>query len=227
MRACEGCRRRKIKCDAATTNSWPCAACVRLKLHCVPPSLNFNRTHSATSISGFERVLDFDSCSSGDEEYAPRPSLVRDVFHVGSAPDVLPSHAGYTDGVAAFSPTSYPAKHESSLHLSYDNVTSMPMTASEPFSQAPAPFPTPGAHPAHEVESTDSWPREEISADDLSEVMGELKIPETGIGESGHFSRLQHQKLIVWHQRPISISRRRCSQRPPPWKSPSIAFRPA
>jgi hypothetical protein len=38
MRACEGCRRRKIKCDSATTNTWPCAACVRLKLQCVPPA---------------------------------------------------------------------------------------------------------------------------------------------------------------------------------------------
>lgn len=38
MRACEGCRRRKIKCDAATTNTWPCSACVRLKLHCVRPN---------------------------------------------------------------------------------------------------------------------------------------------------------------------------------------------
>ena len=37
MRACEGCRRRKIKCDSATTNTWPCAACTRLKLTCVPP----------------------------------------------------------------------------------------------------------------------------------------------------------------------------------------------
>ena len=31
MRACEGCRRRKIKCDATTTNQWPCASCVRQK----------------------------------------------------------------------------------------------------------------------------------------------------------------------------------------------------
>lgn len=38
MRACEGCRRRKIKCDAATTNSWPCSACIRLKLRCVRPN---------------------------------------------------------------------------------------------------------------------------------------------------------------------------------------------
>jgi hypothetical protein len=38
MRACEGCRKRKIKCDAATTNTWPCSACVRLKLTCVRPN---------------------------------------------------------------------------------------------------------------------------------------------------------------------------------------------
>ena len=38
MRACGSCRRRKIKCDAATTNSWPCAACVKQQLECVPPS---------------------------------------------------------------------------------------------------------------------------------------------------------------------------------------------
>ncbi|KAF1808719.1 hypothetical protein P152DRAFT_212646 [Eremomyces bilateralis CBS 781.70] len=41
MRACEGCRRRKIKCDAATTNSWPCAACTRLKLTCIPPTVSY------------------------------------------------------------------------------------------------------------------------------------------------------------------------------------------
>lgn len=38
MRACGACRRRKIKCDAATTNTWPCAACVKQSLECVPPS---------------------------------------------------------------------------------------------------------------------------------------------------------------------------------------------
>ncbi|KAJ5166536.1 uncharacterized protein N7482_005317 [Penicillium canariense] len=39
MRACNGCRKRKIKCDAATTNTWPCSACTRLKLVCVPPTI--------------------------------------------------------------------------------------------------------------------------------------------------------------------------------------------
>lgn len=48
MRACEGCRRRKIKCDAATTNTWPCSACVRLKLHCVRPN-GFDESDSPTT----------------------------------------------------------------------------------------------------------------------------------------------------------------------------------
>ena len=47
MRACEGCRRRKIKCDAATTNTWPCSACVRLKLTCVPPTASYEKEGSS------------------------------------------------------------------------------------------------------------------------------------------------------------------------------------
>jgi hypothetical protein len=37
-RACDGCRRRKVKCDAATTDSWPCSACSRLCEPCTPPA---------------------------------------------------------------------------------------------------------------------------------------------------------------------------------------------
>jgi hypothetical protein len=41
MRACDGCRKRKIRCDGALQNGpWPCGACVRLKLKCVPPTLD-------------------------------------------------------------------------------------------------------------------------------------------------------------------------------------------
>jgi hypothetical protein len=48
MRACEGCRRRKIKCDAATTNAWPCGACIRLKLNCVPPTISYDKDYNGT-----------------------------------------------------------------------------------------------------------------------------------------------------------------------------------
>ncbi|KAK2808336.1 hypothetical protein FQN49_008722, partial [Arthroderma sp. PD_2] len=54
MRACNGCRKRKIKCDSATTNIWPCSACTRLKLVCIPPSID-----QEGEPSGHEQILDF------------------------------------------------------------------------------------------------------------------------------------------------------------------------
>ena len=73
MRACEGCRRRKIRCDSATTNEWPCAACVRLKLNCITPNVDYSRVQEAgNDASGLERVLDFnDSYGSREDEYYP------------------------------------------------------------------------------------------------------------------------------------------------------------
>lgn len=65
MRACEGCRRRKIKCDAATTNTWPCSACIRLKLHCIPPTANYDGGQS----HGFEPEKGEYESGSGDEDY--------------------------------------------------------------------------------------------------------------------------------------------------------------
>ena len=38
MRACSGSRKRKIRCDVATTNSWPCSACMRARIICVRPA---------------------------------------------------------------------------------------------------------------------------------------------------------------------------------------------
>lgn len=38
-RACHSCRKRKVRCDGASPDgTWPCGACVRLKLNCCPPA---------------------------------------------------------------------------------------------------------------------------------------------------------------------------------------------
>ena len=56
MRACDGCRKRKIRCDGAVQNGpWPCGACLRLKLKCVPPTLDQDedqQTPDSTTSSG-------------------------------------------------------------------------------------------------------------------------------------------------------------------------------
>jgi hypothetical protein len=53
MRACDGCRKRKIRCDGALQNGpWPCGACVRLKLKCVPPTLDPDDEQQASNTVG-------------------------------------------------------------------------------------------------------------------------------------------------------------------------------
>lgn len=90
MRACEGCRRRKIKCDAATTNTWPCSACKRLKLQCVPPTMNYDKGFQSQTID-FGDDLDGHS-SGGEDDYftqiAPptHPGMLRRSTSTGSLP---------------------------------------------------------------------------------------------------------------------------------------------
>ncbi|KAM5467181.1 hypothetical protein MferCBS49748_004112 [Microsporum ferrugineum] len=67
MRACNGCRKRKIKCDSATTNIWPCSACTRLKLVCIPPSVEQDGEPT-----GHEQILSFSQPST--TAAAPIPS---------------------------------------------------------------------------------------------------------------------------------------------------------
>ncbi|KAI5798982.1 hypothetical protein EDC01DRAFT_25404 [Geopyxis carbonaria] len=74
MRACEGCRRRKIKCDAATTNTWPCSACTRLKLHCVPPMVQYDRDFGGNSnqvVLDHDNHVEFEGSSEEDLLHGP------------------------------------------------------------------------------------------------------------------------------------------------------------
>ncbi|MCJ1242822.1 hypothetical protein MMC30_000017 [Trapelia coarctata] len=185
MRACEGCRRRKIRCDAATTNSWPCAACVRLKLQCVPPTVNYNQTHAnAGNVSGLERVLDFDNSSggSGDEDYG-QGAMGQNVFQLSSGPETISaSHAPYSGSLGASYAPSYDEKTDSHSHYQYDSVTSIPLTTSESPYHTQTSFHLPSLNQVHLPDNSQwSQPQEEVpSAEGLSEALGELHIDETG-----------------------------------------------
>lgn len=180
MRACEGCRRRKIKCDAATTNQWPCAACVRLKLHCVPPTVNYDRVHhGGNHPSGLERVLDFDnSGGSSDEEYglqsgAPTFELPNSGSHMHIPP------ANYSAGLVSYSTPPYSdgiMPHD----FSYDDISSMPLPVPQQSFNHNEFNPPPSASlpPAD-----GSWNGEQYPVTELSDVLGELKIHENGVGK--------------------------------------------
>ena len=189
MRACEGCRRRKIKCDAATTNTWPCAACVRLKLQCKPPTVNYDRTHSAAShIPGLERVLDFDNSSggSGDEDYSSA-SIVSNAYRLEDASEMISQpQAAYTSGIDEFHTSPYVEKMEGRGHVAYESTPSLAMSVTDSPYQTHSAFQIPRSHSmpitTQPVEIDSAWRQEDVSAENLSEALGELKIDETGVG---------------------------------------------
>ena len=195
MRACEGCRRRKIRCDSATTNLWPCAACVRLKLNCVPPTVNYNRVQgTGSNASGLERVLDFDNSSggSGDEDYPqqlhphPHPQPLHHAsYPMGTSADIMSaSQAPYSSGFEAFhSPTTYIERPVTQPSLSYDALSPEQMPAPVTHFQRQHTYPQTSIRAPQSVGSSDSWHQQHVSAEDLSGLLGHLKIDESGIGK--------------------------------------------
>lgn len=177
MRACEGCRRRKIKCDAATTNQWPCAACVRLKLHCVPPTVNYDRTQSMGGhLSGLEHVLDFDNVhSSADEDFQNPPNLSQN-YDVPNPQDHLqPRHGSFGENIGAFQTPPYSERAPSLNDFpNYDDMSGMQIRSGA--YHDPSNFTMPSQNGA-------SWSNDQMSAAELTEVLGELKIHESGEGK--------------------------------------------
>ena len=180
MRACEGCRRRKIKCDAATSNQWPCAACVRLKLHCVPPTVNYDRSHSNSGhLTGLERVLDFDNSSgSGDEEYHAQTSVPQ--YYDGMR---NPRQESFNDNMGVFHTPPYSESTPSLNDYPYDDIPGMQLRPEQALHEPPSYAQANGAAMPNGLDGT-IWTNEQFSAAELSDVLGELKINENGEGVS-------------------------------------------
>ncbi|KAI7360067.1 hypothetical protein KC320_g39 [Hortaea werneckii] len=77
MRACDGCRKRKIRCDGALQNGpWPCGACVRMKLKCIPPTLDPDDEQQASNSAPAQGQYTFQTTTPAKEwTHGPREIL--------------------------------------------------------------------------------------------------------------------------------------------------------
>lgn len=199
MRACEGCRRRKIKCDAATTNTWPCSACMRLKLQCIPPSLNPDQgdqsdtqTYRSTANTG---QITFDQ--AGEVMRPPYEQQMLSQPQVTSVKTIPPIYTApvsyanttplYTTGPAP--PVAYgdPSSSHAQSMISYGNLHT-PISAidpSQPYaSPSDYPFPTPSMSQRTDPVTPDATDQEVWGQEDLSDLLGELRVDASGTGES-------------------------------------------
>lgn len=193
-RALSPLRKRKIRCDGALQNGpWPCGACVRLKLKCVPPTLDGDEDQQQ-ALDGFS--------SSYQYSFQGSPPIDPDAF----ADDSPPPHAaasqewnmGGTQGAgmstmgptsapafpAAMDPTAaYPSHHVFPQHLNApldpmypddDFFTSTATSATSPSNQVP----TPNQGRASAVSPSSGGDPDEVDATirEVSEQMGGLHI---------------------------------------------------
>lgn len=173
MRACEGCRRRKIKCDAATTNSWPCAACKRLKLTCVPPVGGVEGDMSTTEAGDTSFISQ--PSSTAVQQYSP--DQFQYMHNYGSQPDLEQSFPAY-DVHGSYN-----------LHVQHD----FPY-ANLPPDQGHVGGPQQNVYPQHRYSSFDSvnsnapphsvgspQSSTSVTAEELAENLGDLRIAENGV----------------------------------------------
>jgi len=175
MRACEGCRRRKIKCDAATTNTWPCSACTRLKLHCVPPMLQYDREYASQVVMGHDQNVDFgDSGGSGEEEM---------MHHMGK-PN-RPHMPGYHRDNNHYRHLS-PQDHHGPGHSQHGPMPYSGLAAGDAVEPALSPvhshFHQSPVYPSQDVmRQQEQW---HADSDYASALVGSLKIDDDGVGGS-------------------------------------------
>jgi len=98
QRACDECRRRKIKCEAGITGVWPCAHCVKSGAHCTRP-LGFEvpAAGPSTSISQYNQEADnnytLDSSPYADSVIDGQYTMTAPAFQVQM---MTPVHAHQT-----------------------------------------------------------------------------------------------------------------------------------
>ncbi|KAJ9272264.1 transcriptional regulator family: Fungal Specific TF [Paecilomyces variotii] len=172
MRACNGCRKRKIKCDAATTNTWPCSACTRLKLVCVPPTIAQDGDFLATGQALGQESHNVGTSHSVD---ASRQNLPMQQNLGSNSPNQVGGIAPYNSALGIYSQY-VPSQNQHSIYSEVHPQLTMP----HPYHQQ-AVYPTTPSRPLANAESGVFLDPEQSTAEGLSEALGELKIDETGI----------------------------------------------
>ncbi|KAF4980710.1 hypothetical protein FZEAL_3378 [Fusarium zealandicum] len=172
MRACEGCRRRKIKCDAATTNTWPCSACIRLKLHCVRPN-GFDGANDSTT---------YDTMDPSDQYQ--QMSMQQQVMNAGPKPSttaMYTTHPGYPDpNSASYQPVPYDTSQQAA-NMSYGAVAPPGSMIEHSYANQNV-FPTPPMQhqSAQQQPSPEAYSPGEHQHHDLADLLGTLKVNEMG-----------------------------------------------
>lgn len=197
MRACEGCRRRKIKCDAATTNTWPCSACIRLRLHCVRPNGQFDGTSdgdyetspSASDYAAVPMQDNFRQMPMGQQQ----PPMMANAPKAG--PAMYAAQAVYPDNPSVYQPAvAYSESPTAQQNYHYSTASGpLPVMGGQQYDQAHH-MPSPPHHLSKDSASPELYSHDDsYQQQDLSDLLGSLKVDEAGSGKQHQACRSRPQ----------------------------------
>jgi len=207
MRACEGCRRRKIKCDAATTNTWPCSACIRLKLHCIPPTVNYDQNFPGAQ-QGFEQDRGEYEGSAGDDEYHQQVAMQQQLAgQQKNIPPIYTQQLPYQESVGVYHPSPYgePSSSHSQQSMHYGNLqTPVSAMSSHHQYQPQSAYTTPTlAQHSHShsqsPQSSDTYDQDQYGQQNLADLLGNLRVNADGSGKLFVSHRLAFLILVQPH----------------------------
>ena len=126
-------------------------------------------------------VLDFDNSSgSGDDDYIPQPGAPV-IWDIQTPPDhVQISSQTFDPNMGPFGTPPYSAPINQQ-EFTFSDVTSLPLSASHTSLNDLHLLNIPSNPSLARSES--SWSSDQYGTNDLSEILGELKINESGVGE--------------------------------------------
>jgi hypothetical protein len=185
MRACEGCRRRKIKCDAATTNTWPCSACIKLKLHCVRPN-GFDSGTSETTATTATATTNSPTHDQSAQQYfaaAGQDGYSHAAVLNSAAKGSIYQQPGFTQSETNLYPYGELGAVQHNMH--YTTVPP-PVAIDDTYATSDV-YSTPGLrHDSHSAGSPSAFSTADSQAADLSNLLGSLKVNEAGTGMQRH-----------------------------------------
>ncbi|KAB8304169.1 hypothetical protein EYC80_003588 [Monilinia laxa] len=183
MRACEGCRRRKIKCDAATTNTWPCSACTRLKLGCVPPTVNYDRDFQQNHQTFEAESGQYNNGGNSGDGYHQQVSVQQQMSGPSKVvPPIYTQQPSYSDPNNMYQTIPYggasSAHSQQSMHY---NTLQTPVSAlSQHTEYSPQTVYPPAPLQQQTHDSPENYTQSEYGGEDLADLLGELKMNPAG-----------------------------------------------
>ena len=186
MRACEGCRRRKIKCDAATTNTWPCSACIRLKLHCVPPTVNYDREFAPDS-QGFDQSET--GAGTAGEQYQQQMSIQHQMAtSQRNVPPIYNQQVGYSDTMNVYQSGSYGdgtagGNTQNAVHYNTIQHPTNVVNQNQHYTHQQLYDTHSLPQPNTESSPSQTYEQDQYGQQNLADLLGELKVDETGTGK--------------------------------------------